>query len=150
MSVRMSVPGVYFISMADAGPLLKWLSKHGALSIRVPGESIHDAASFFSAAVDCLPLDPPLGGGVHPDAFIDSLWEGIAKLRTSTVAIIWSHADQIIRTAPDDFYNLVTCLRWTAEDLEALDNGLATPVSVKIFLLGSGDGFHSLRDYGFE
>jgi hypothetical protein len=67
-------------------------------------DGIDSTATFFTAAVAHMPLDPPLSGldeGRYVwDALRDSLWEGLYNLPDPQIAILWPGAASLARAEP--------------------------------------------------
>ncbi|MEO8552435.1 MAG: barstar family protein [Kofleriaceae bacterium] len=103
----------------------------GRVVLTLP-DDIVDKASFFRAARDTLPLDPPAEGSW--DALDDSLWEGLYQLTSESILIVWPDADPMVRCAPEDFRIAEEILADVASSLADRELTVGRPKDVSVIV----------------
>lgn len=83
----MSNLGLQIVPIQEVDEVVADARARGCRVFRIPAGA-RDAATFFAAVRDALPLNPPLGG-VNWDALADSLCEGLRDLDEECIAIVW-------------------------------------------------------------
>ncbi len=89
------LPIVSWVAWLSYPALQKVLALGGFQIIHLDGEEIVDRETFFARARRDLPLNPPEVRWSW-DALSDSLWNGIGELGEGRVAVVWSHADELL------------------------------------------------------
>lgn len=82
-------------------------------------ETASDAQSFFTQAKKAFPLDPPISGRVHWDAFSDSLWGGLDACKESRVALVVRDITGFRESNKQEYEIAISCLTNTATEVEA-------------------------------
>lgn len=126
--------------------LLLNLSEQGYEVLKIDGENIYDAKTFFRTVKEILPFDPPISGKVNWDAFSDSLWEGIMNLGNQKVAIVWTKVDNMLEHG---LAGLIDAIRSLIDVSTSLYNDVEDTerVSLIIFLIGKGNNFPAYKIY---
>ncbi|MFG3001666.1 barstar family protein [Streptomyces sp. NPDC048340] len=93
-----------------------------------------DRDSFFRAAREILPMDPPLESSRSWEALSDSLWEGLFALSSSQIAIIWRDADRHAEAALGDIQTAQAVLQDVAEMLMDPQATGGNPKKLSIFI----------------
>ena len=133
-------PGLFVIDTTRAeGVSSAARAGRGALYVLSTGER-GVSTSFFDAVRAVLPLDPPVHGDRNWDALADSMWEGLFRLASDPVVIVWPDAEGYRHDDPAAFAIAEEILRDLTQSLTdpAITNGATKTVSV--YLVGRDDG----------
>jgi RNAse (barnase) inhibitor barstar len=144
MTMILHFPIVKCIDEKDSGELKSILETNKFQVFEIGGLDVNNQESFFRSIVNKLPLDPPLSGKVHYDAFTDSLWGGLSELEVSNVAIIWNHTGSILNGNLNDLLKILQCFDQVKREIECLDYGIPKPMRLLVFLMGNGVNFSKL------
>lgn len=93
-----------------------------------------DVGALFRAFEARLPLDPPISGRVHWDAFADSLWSGLDRLAVGPIAIVWRGAERLRGSDPGAFAVASDVLTSTAARISLALDGAVGGHEVRVFL----------------
>ncbi|WP_253862613.1 barstar family protein [Prauserella halophila] len=129
------------VSFVDPGTAEEVISTGGPRASAVLVFSIRDSTgrkSFFEAVRAGLPLDPPLVSSRSWDALADSVWEGIYKLETDSVIIVWPDATRFKRISSEEFHTAVSVLSDISASLADSDETDGRPRNVAV-LVGIGE-----------
>lgn len=120
-----------------------FLASHQYHVFILDGAEVTDEASFFAKVGEQLPQDPTLGRCPNWDAFIDSVWGGLASLPEDRVALVWTHAERMLEQGLPDLLEAASCFESLAGRLKSrvTDEGCFRPVVLNVFLVGTGDNF---------
>ncbi len=134
---------INLVSAQDLVILRKSLEEEGYYVLEIDGQNVADGESFFKAAAEVLPANPPLKGatGENWDAFEDSVWEGFSNLGKSKVVVIWTHADKILESGLGDLISICDCFFTLSRQLKDTKSGIEKPIEVKWILAGEGPNF---------
>jgi hypothetical protein len=144
MTMILHFPIVKCFDEKDSRELKSILETNQFQLFEIGGLEVNCQESFFRSIVDRLPLDPPLSGNVHYDAFTDSLWGGLSELEVSNVAIIWNHADRMLNGNLNDLLKILQCFDQVKREIGCLDYGIPKPMRLLVFLMGNGINFSRL------
>jgi hypothetical protein len=138
-------PLIRTINESSEGKLISILEKEGFNIINLNGSNILDEKSFFKEIVNQrIPLNPPLSGKVHYDAFHDSMWGGLSDLGYKKVALIWTDFNKMLESGLNDFLSIAGSFYFIAEQVTHLEYGINQAVDLKIFLIGKGENFSNV------
>ncbi len=76
----------------------------------IEGANIVDQCSFIDAMKATFPMDPPLVGNDHWDAFSDSLFGGLDELDAKQVVLVWMNSELMEQKANGDYQIALECL----------------------------------------
>jgi hypothetical protein len=110
-------PGLVRTGPIDVEATLRQTELEGYATFLLPGSGIVDRASFFDAAREVFPLEPPLLGSHSWDALSDSLWEGLYAHPARRIAILWPHTRAMEVSALSDFETALSLLADVASSL---------------------------------
>jgi len=79
-----------------------------------------NAVDFFAQAKKRFPLDPPISGAVHWDAFADSISGGLDANPKSRIALVIQDATPFQVSHKPDFEMALECLCEAAKEVEGL------------------------------
>lgn len=77
-----------------------------------------DSEQFFRHARVEFPLDPPISGNVHWDAFADSIWGGLDGCIDSKIVLVIEDATEFAQKSPGDFGIAIDCMTTAAQEVE--------------------------------
>lgn len=119
------------------------LKANGFVLYEIDGTGVTDTESLFHQLIAVLPMDPPVHTA-HWDAFIDSVWEGFAKLAeeqdVTRIALIWTKVENMLAGGLSDLLDAVIVFTHLAGELIP-QAGLKNRVEFVVFLAGSGPNF---------
>jgi hypothetical protein len=142
MIVNLHFPLIRTTNKLSESKLIEILNDENFYIIKLNGQRIYNEVTFFKEIVNqSLPLDPPLSGNVHYDAFNDSLWGGLSELPSEKVALIWTGFNKMLDKGFNDFLQISQCIYKIAEDLTHIEYGIDHKVDLKVFLIGEGTNF---------
>jgi hypothetical protein len=95
--------------------------------------------AFFDAVRSVMPLDPPLLSSRSWDALSDSAWEGIRRLDSANVAIVWTGATTYRKTAGAEYDKAIAILRDLADSLADSKLTGRRPKILSVFVGHSGN-----------
>jgi hypothetical protein len=121
------------------------LRSHKYCIYELNGHDIQDAHSFFHKIKEILPLDPPLSGNVHWDAFRDSVRGGIDRLCESKVAVVWTSVENMLGQGLADLCLATQYFGEVSSDVLVSTKGTEQPVRLITFLVGVGNNFDELE-----
>lgn len=78
------------IHLAEYNNILKSLNYDTCSIFKINTKQFKDDCSFFMYAKNYFPLDPPISGKVHWDAFSDSLFEGLTLEKSNSIYIFFA------------------------------------------------------------
>lgn len=129
------------VSNRSARALNEHLTRNGFRILPFSGHRVHDSRSFFEAAREQLPLDPPLGNRPSWDGFADSFVGALPSLGAVRVAVIWTHSDLMLEHGLPDLLIASSVF----ESLAAwCDKAKEKPTQLTLFFQGEGPNF---RDF---
>ena len=134
-----------FVKDIDLIMLREKLNESGYFVFEINGEEIEDAESFFAKIKDVLPQDPPLSGQVNWDAFLDSIWSGLDKLKEEKVAIIWTNFHKMLDHGLSDLVTAIECFKDLAFNVSNPETKISIPVNLLFFFVGKGKNFKTLQ-----
>lgn len=144
MAICDRFPQIYCVDASEQNRLIDKLNELDVVYFVIDGSNISGADSFYTEAASILPLDPPLTGTKRNwDAFVDSLWEGLANLEQSKVAIIWTNADQIANAALSQLIEICIVMNDVIKSVSQESTGISIPVNLALILMGNGESFGS-------
>jgi len=133
------------IAQSQAEVLRAELDKRQYTVLELHGEFVYDKISFLRQAATDLPQPPDLISRDNWDAFADSLWWGLAALDGTKFAIIWTNAQNILRSGLGDLLIALSCFTDIANSIRNAEHGFPRPSEVIVFLLGDGPNFPILN-----
>src|SRR6266404_6912964 len=133
------------VSQEALARLRSFLNDNGFSIFELDGTKIDDAPSFFIESAKKLPQDPSLSGNVNWDAFIDSIWGGLAELGKERVAFIWTNDQRMLEHGLKDLLTANGCLEHIASTMNTTKYGISRPVKLLVFLVGEGNNFKQLE-----
>lgn len=101
-------------------------------------DSVADAQSFFIEAKRTFPLDPPISGKVHWDAFSDSLWGGLDACKSSKIALVVRDADVFRLSDKAGFETALECMLDAGKEVEAEKRSEGKDDAEIVVVLGEG------------
>lgn len=137
---------INFVSQESLEILITSLKKKGYHILKMDGENVKDAKSFFKEIVNVFPQDPPLSGQCNWDAFTDSLWGGLDEIAQERVAFIWTKVEEMFEYGIPDLFTALDCFKELASSVSNLEYGISKPVKLLIFLVGSGKNFRLFEE----
>lgn len=140
--MNLDFPLIRAINKLSESKLIEILNDENFYIIKLNGQEVYNEVTFFKEIVNqSIPLDPPLSGKVHYDAFNDSLWGGLSEIPSEKVALIWTEFDKMLDKGLNDFLQISQCIYKIAEDLTHIEYGIDHRVDLKVFLIGEGTNF---------
>ena len=134
---------VTLINKASLPDLEAALSEWRYHSLYLKGDVVHDEQTFLAQATQDLPM--PVG--LRPKSwsgFMDGLWEGLGGIKENQVAIIWTHADNMLSGGLSDLIKALDCLTTLARQVyNPTETGFSREMTLKVFLIGDGPNFPS-------
>ncbi len=135
---------VNLINQASLPHLEAALSDWQYHRVYLKGSEIHDEQTFLAQAGQ----DFPMPAGLHPktwSGFTDGLWEGLGGIKENQVAIIWTHADNMLSGGLSDLIKALDCLTTLARQVyNPTETGFSREMILKIFLVGDGPNFPAI------
>ena len=127
---------VNYVSGADHEQLMQRLEASGYKVIELPGEDVHDEASFMRAATEHL-----LGGydALNWSRFEDSLGQLEWSHSERPVALVWTEVDRMLEGGLSDLVTALDIFTGFSRHRYKSDKIFVT------FLLGEGPNFPSLE-----
>lgn len=142
MAIPDRFPGIYALRSDERDLLLERLGAAGVTCFELDGSSVLDTTAFHRAAVECLPLDPPLRGRERNwDAFQDSLFNGLAELQRTQVVIVWTDAHVMLNADLSGLIEVCIVVEDVIRDLQVASGESNIHTQLAVVLLGQGEGF---------
>jgi len=121
------------------------VSNKGFRVFELDGVNVSDLSSFFREIIHVLPNNPPLSGGPNLDAFLDSVWEGLHELGEDNVALLWTHADNMLGGSLQELFVVSDCLQEIARSLRTSPSRNSKRFSLQVFLFSDGPDFPTIH-----
>lgn len=129
------------VNQANFDKLMSDLHEHGYRIVVLNGATVQDKLSFLRQAGTDLPQPAELIAKDNWDAFSDSLWCGLYEFPDTKVAIVWTHAQNMVNGNLEDFLVAVSSLADVGIEVANTEHGFPHPMSLVIFLVGEGVNF---------
>jgi Barstar (barnase inhibitor) len=108
--------------------------------LRLDGADVHDKESLLRQAERDLPFPPDLPPRGW-DGFADGLWNGLAGLEATEVAIVWTHADRMLESGLEDLLVAARLLASLSAQVGTTERGFPRELVLRTFLAGAGANF---------
>lgn len=138
------LPVVNCINSESLERLRQFLRQNNWRVFEIDGSDIEDKPSLLAKVADHLPHEPDLIARDSWDAWVDTLWGGLAGLNEERVAFVWTHAERMLVRGLPDLLTAVECIQNLASDVSTADYGFPRPMLLRLFLVGEGDNFKPL------
>ncbi|GJM24301.1 MAG: hypothetical protein DHS20C16_07160 [Phycisphaerae bacterium] len=109
--------GLHNVSPAEAECILLRLLGENCTQFTIDGLRATDKRSFIESVKSVIPMDPPLAGNNHWDAFSDSLFGGVSELATKQVVIVWRNSNTMAQQSSEDYAIALECLDQLCNDV---------------------------------
>ena len=109
--------GVHRVAALDVSSIRADATGAGFATFVLPAQSIVDSESFFAAARETFPLNPPVTSSGNWNGLSDSLWQSLYEHESSRIVVLWPGAREMQVGAPSDFEIAVAVLSDAATTL---------------------------------
>jgi hypothetical protein len=95
-----------------------------------------DTSGFFSLVKSAFPLDPPISGRIHWDAFDDSLWGGLDEVESGKVALVVRDAVSFRTSNYEDFQLAIEIIERVASEVQQEKRNEGDPAAEILVIVG--------------